>query len=281
MYPEDSLLPISALQHLLFCERQCALIHIERLWVENRLTVEGRHLHRRAHEARSHWQGDVFVARGLRLRSLRLGLVGQTDIVEFHPPARAGPDSPAATGHRSSAADLPAPLARGGELTGGPLPPGWRVVPVEYKRGRPKAGDCDRVQLCAQAMCLEEMLSNSRGAGILACLADRNVRPTSLEAPPGAGIAAGALFYGQRRRRTDVPFDAALRATTEAAVARLRAMIAAGVTPKAVREKKCDSCSLLSLCMPGVLGPRAASAFVARQFTQSERSPGPLTDSLA
>ncbi|MBN2301396.1 MAG: Dna2/Cas4 domain-containing protein, partial [Lentisphaerae bacterium] len=83
-YEEDDLLPISALQHFVFCERQCALIHVEQVWDENRLTVEGRILHDHVHEAENETRGDVRVARGLRLRSLRLGLVGVADVVEFH-----------------------------------------------------------------------------------------------------------------------------------------------------------------------------------------------------
>jgi CRISPR-associated exonuclease Cas4 len=246
MYPEDSLLPISALQHLLFCERQCALIHLERLWVENRLTVEGRHLHRKAHDASSHWQGDIFIARGLRLRSLRLGLFGQADVVEFHPPS-------ASDAAALQAASSPAPPKRDG-APAVPLPRGWRAMPIEYKRGRPKANDCDRVQLCAQAMCLEEMLESR--------------------------LASGALFYGQRRRRTEVNFDNALRGATERAVARLHELIEVGITPGATREKKCDSCSLLPLCMPRALGSRAASVVVASQFAGCEKSVGPLTDVL-
>lgn len=127
MFSEDTLLPISALQHLLFCERQCALIHIEGLWAENRLTVEGQHLHRKAHEGPDETRGDLRVVRGLALRSLRLGLIGKADVVEF----------------------------QSDERSDGPR----RPFPVEYKRGKPKSHEADRVQLCAQALCLEEMLA--------------------------------------------------------------------------------------------------------------------------
>ena len=122
MFSEDELLPLSALQHLLFCERQCALIHIEQAWAENRLTVEGKNLHAKVHEADDESRGDLRIVRGLRLRSLRLGLVGQADVVEFHKQGDA-----------------------------------WLPFPVEYKRGKPKPEPCDEVQLCAQAICLEEM----------------------------------------------------------------------------------------------------------------------------
>lgn len=219
----DDLLPISALQHLLFCERQCALIHLEGLWAENRLTVEGRQLHDKAHGERAGPRGGgrtesrrrsaepdvqsrsgdavgsgqpVRIVRGLSLACYRLGLVGKADVVEFR-------------------GDPPVPF------------------PIEYKRGRPKRGLMDKVQLAAQALCLEEML--------------------------GLAVPAGAIFYGSTRRRLEVPIDAALRAATEDAAARLRAMISSSVTPRARREKKCDRCSLLNLCLPGGTGPEKSA----------------------
>lgn len=203
---EDELLPISALQHLLFCERQCALIHIEGLWAENRLTVEGRHLHDKAHDGPSESRAGVRIARGLAVRSFRHGLVGKTDVVEFRP---------SAIGH----AETP--------------------FPVEYKRGRAKKHDADKVQLCAQALCLEEML--------------------------GTSVPAGALFYGRTRRRLDVAFDHRLRRLTEDTAGRLHALISSRRTPSAVREPKCDSCSLLNLCLPDAMAPRrSATGYVAR-----------------
>jgi CRISPR-associated exonuclease Cas4 len=206
VFTEDEFLPISALQHLLFCERQCALIHIEGLWAENRLTVEGRHLHDKAHEGSSEVKASVRIARGLPLRSFRLGLVGKADVVEFHA----------------------APEAAAG-----------RPFPVEYKRGRPKRHDADRVQLCAQALCLEEML--------------------------GTTVTAGALFYGRIRRRVDVEFDESLRRLTAETARCLHALIAAGRTPRAVREPKCDSCSLFHVCLPEAMGPRhSAARYTAR-----------------
>ena len=126
MYSEDDLLPLSGLQHLMFCERQWGLIHIEQIWEENRLTAEGRVLHERAHQAGSESRPKIRTSRGLRLHSLRLGLVGQADVVEFHPSI--------------DGVVLP-------ELEGL-----WRPFPVEYKRGRPKKNACDEVQLCAQAL---------------------------------------------------------------------------------------------------------------------------------
>jgi CRISPR-associated exonuclease Cas4 len=205
MYSEDDLLPISALQHLAFCERQWALIHLEQQWVENRLTAEGRQLHERADGGHHQTREGVRICRGLHLRSLRLGLTGKADVVEFHP---------------DGAGD------------------NMRPFPIEYKRGRPKPDHRDEVQLCAQALCLEEMLN--------------------LE------IAGGALFYGQPRRRTNVPFDAVLRAETESLAARLHELNASRVTPKAKCEKKCDSCSLYSICLPRSTEAKSARKYLKR-----------------
>jgi len=190
MYSEDDLLLLSGLQHLLFCKRQWALIHLEGAWAENRLTVEGKHLHERVHEIETETRNGVRVARGLRLRSLRLGLIGQADVVEFH-------------------------------LVGGQCE---QPFPVEYKRGRPKPTRCDEVQLCAQALCIEEMLIVS--------------------------IPAGAIYYGQPRRRHDVTLDEDLRRETEALAARIHDLFRAGETPAARYEPKCDNCSLFDLCLP-------------------------------
>lgn len=208
MFPESDLLPISALQHLIYCERQAALIHNERLWAENRHTAEGRLLHDKAHQGRGETRDGVRLVRAVPVRSLRLGLFGVCDVVEFEPPR---------------------PSPEGSYL---------RVTPIEYKRGRPKSHEADRAQLCAQALCLEEML--------------------------GVSIPSGQLFYGKTRRRRDVGFDDTLRRHTEQATARLRELIVSGVTPPAVYEKKkCDRCSLISLCMPGAMKPRrtASDAF--------------------
>lgn len=202
MFTEDDLLPLSGLQHLLFCERQWALIHIEQQWEENRLTQEGRVLHDRVHDAGTEARADLVVARSLRVRSLRLGLAGETDAVEFR---RVRTDS--ANG---------VPLEGRAGL--------WAPFPVEYKRGKPKSNAWDEVQLCAQALCLEEIF--------------------------GVVIEGGALFYGTTRRRTPVAFDALLRERTEALAKRMHELYAAGATPKAVYEKKCEKCSLMERCMP-------------------------------
>ncbi len=206
MYRENQLLPLSALQHYLFCPRQCALIHVEQLWAENQFTAEGRVLHDRAHDGPDESRPDIRTTRGMPVRSLALGLSGQCDVVEFH-------------------AD-------------------GAVFPVEFKRGKPKKDDSDRVQLCAQALCLEEMLVKD--------------------------IPQGALYYGKNKRHHPVPFDSRLRQLTASTAQALHHMIASGHTPHAEREKKCDSCSLLELCMPNALRfQRGASAWFHRQLAMN------------
>jgi len=196
MYTEDDFIPLSALQHLIFCERQCALIHIEQAWAENLFTAEGKIMHERVHEADRQSRGKVRIEYSMWLRSFRLGLIGKADVVEFHrnlDSQKAGPAE-------------------------------WIPFPVEYKRGKPKKDNCDKVQLCAQALCLEEMMDIE--------------------------VSCGALFYGKKRRRTDVVFDVALRQQTEDTAMRLHELIASGRTPKPVYMKKCDSCSLAKICLP-------------------------------
>jgi CRISPR-associated exonuclease Cas4 len=219
MYSEDDLLPLSGLQHLMFCERQWGLIHIEQIWEENRLTAEGRVLHERAHSAGSESRPKVRTSRGLRLHSLRLGLVGQADVVEFHP--------------STDGVVLP-------ELEGV-----WRPFPVEYKRARPKKDACDEVQLCAQALCLEEMFCRQ--------------------------ISEGALYYGEPRRRTQVVFDGKLRARTEALAGRMHELYGAGTTPLAAYEPKCDGCSLIARCLPRLLAkPPGVARYLARALAVGE-----------
>jgi len=187
---EDALIPLSALQHQLFCPRQCALIHVEGLWAEDGATAEGRVLHERVDAGRPERRPGVRIVRGVALRSLTLGVSGLADVVEFsgRPP---------------------------------------RPFPVEYKRGKPKSHRADEVQLCAQAICLEEMF--------------------------GGEVPEGALFYGQTRRRQPVAFDAELRALTAKTAAAARANIAAARTPPPVRTRACRHCSLEPLCQPARL----------------------------
>ena len=198
MYAEEDLFPISALQHLLFCRRQCALIHIEGLWVENYLTAQGRSLHEKTHNGETENRPGVRIVRGLRLCSRSLGLVGQADVVEFN----------------ESQNGIELEDAKGL----------WQPYPGEYKRGRAKPDNCDRVQLCAQAMCLEEMLQTQ--------------------------VPLGALFYGRPHRREQVEFTEKLRAETEHTATELHRLYEIRQTPKAKYSKKCKSCSLNAICMP-------------------------------
>jgi len=202
MYAEEDLLPISALQHYVFCPRQWGLIHIEQLWSENRLTAEGRVLHDKTHEPHEENRPGLRIVRTLRLVSYRLGITGQADVVEFH--------------KADSGIEL--------EDTEG----FWKPVPVEYKRGKPKSDICDEVQICAQAICLEEMLKTD--------------------------IESGFLFYGRPRRRQQVDFTDTLRKQTEMIIDQLHKLTAGRITPKAKYGKKCKSCSLFELCMPEVTG---------------------------
>lgn len=232
MYPESDLLPISALQHLVFCERQCALIHVERLWNENRWTAEGQVLHKKAHEGVPETRDGERITRGLPLRSFELGLSGVADIVLWKPPPHFRPSQ--RTLRESILATSREELAE------------FCIVPVEYKRGSPKKNDCDRVQLCAQGMCLEEMLQ--------------------------IPVVAGQIYYGTKRRRFDVEFDARLRDLTRKSAEKFHAMMASGITPSAVYEKKCDSCSLLELCLPTAIAPQQASRYLASRIAETSNS---------
>jgi len=232
VYTEDELLPISALQHLAFCERQWALIHLEGVWEENRLTAEGRVLHDRADEPETEVRGNTRIARGLRLRSLRLGRAGKADVVEFHRLSKAD---------EKAASESGSPEARA--LEG--VPGLWKPLIVEYKRGKPKLDRCDEVQLCAQALCLEEMLAVS--------------------------IPSGCFFYGEPRRRYDVVFDGALRTETEELTARLHELNRAGETPPAEYSQKCRSCSLMGQCLPKVTGTkREVEKYLAKAINERE-----------
>jgi CRISPR-associated exonuclease Cas4 len=204
MPPEEDPIPISALQHWLFCPRQCALIHLEQMWAENKFTAQGRALHERAHHGPSEIRHGVRITRNLSVGSVRLRISGQCDVVEFHPDGS--------------------------------------IRPVEYKRGKPKSHRADEVQLCAQAMCLEEMLHTT--------------------------IPSGDLYYGEKRRRTEVHFDATLRALVEETIAAFRQCRITGITPLAEYEpRRCDACSLMELCMPDAMRfKRGASAWFHNQL---------------
>lgn len=185
-------LSLSALQHYLYCPRQCALIHVENVWEENLFTAEGRLLHRRVDSGATDGRERVAQDRSVPIRSEKLGLYGVADMLEAH------------------------------------TEPNGQVIffPVEYKRGRPKIEDWDRAQLCAQAICLEEMLNIT--------------------------IERGAIFYGKPRRRERVIFDIQLREMVDNSCRKMHEMIRKGVLPPPSEKKdRCKSCSLIHVCMPG------------------------------
>lgn len=187
MSTEAQPIPISALQHWLYCPRQCALIHLEQAWAENKFTAEGRVMHENAHDGADETKAGVRITRGMPVSSQELGLTGQCDVVEFHP--------------------------------------GGMVLPVEYKRGRPKAHRADEVQLCAQAMCLEEMLDRT--------------------------ISSGCLYYGEKRRRTEIVFDAQLRQLVITTLKAIKECFSSRITPQAeYLPSRCDNCSLIDHCQP-------------------------------
>jgi len=192
-YPEDDFLQLSALQHFVFCKRQCALIHIEQAWSENLLTAEGRIMHEIVHDERVENRQGIRIVRGMLLHSFTLGLSGKADAVEFH---------------KSSCGE-------------------WVLFPVEYKHGKPKSDDSDKIQLCAQAICIEEMM---------------NVK-----------IPTGALFYGRTRRRLDIEFDNRLRRATEETARLVHDFLRIANTPPPVYSAKCKSCSFVESCLPKVI----------------------------
>jgi CRISPR-associated exonuclease Cas4 len=183
------------------------LIHVERLWAEDHATAEGRLLHEHVDSGRGESRPGVRVARGVQIRSLALGVSGKADVVEIRRGA-------------------------GGAVAG---------FPVEYKRGKPKAHRADEVQLCAQAICLEEAF--------------------------GTPVPEGALFYGENRRRTPVVFDAELRSLTARVAAEARQALLNGVTPAPIKTPACRRCSLLDICRPERLAaPPSVRRWLARRL---------------
>lgn len=207
---EGEAIPLSALQHAVYCLRQAALIHLERLWADNRFTAEGHVLHAVADKPGTRHGRGVRRVSALPLASRALNIAGVADLVEFH-------------------------KAPSGEGASGEVP-----YPVEFKRGKAKLHRADEVQLCAQALCLEEMT--------------------------GQPVPAGALYYAEPKRRLEVPFDAELRALTLATIAELAAIFATRRTPPPVyRADRCRACSLAELCRPKQVA-RPVLAWRARQI---------------
>lgn len=200
MEENSDLIPISALNHYAYCPRRCALIHVEQTYTENVYTMRGRDLHERTdREEESGWEEGVRVERALPLFSKRLGLIGKADVVEFH---------------------------------------GETPYPVEYKSGPNRRFENDDLQLCAQAMCLEEMLSRD--------------------------VERGAIFHHKSRRRREVVFTPALRIRVEEVVTAIRAMWIDKTLPPPVNDHRCEHCSLHEVCMPSVIGEQQRAAAVVR-----------------
>ncbi len=216
MYAEEDLLPLSGLQHMAFCERRWALVHLERQWSDNLYTVEGELAHEKAHSRDIESRPDVLVRRTLPIHSFRLGLSGQADVVEFLPCAAGEPG-------------IAMPRRQGL----------WRPYPIEYKRSRDRHGErAYQIQLCAQALCLEEMLKTD--------------------------VPTGAVFDSRARRRAEVAFDAGLRKRVEDLSAHMHALSASRKTPAAIYERKCEGCSMIGVCLPSATGSRSATGYLRR-----------------
>ncbi|NLO07398.1 MAG: CRISPR-associated protein Cas4 [candidate division WS1 bacterium] len=212
MYDEDDLLPISALNQLIFCRRRCALMLVEGQWADNEHTALGLLQHGRSHRQETESRGDLRICRGLRLRSLELGITGIADVVEFH----------RSDANRESAVALDG------------IDGLWRPFPVEHKKGREKPDQADEVQLCAQALCIEEMLD--------------------------VHIPAGALFYNASRDRLEVSFTEALRHTTIRTAQELHQLVERGQVPPAEPSRRCRGCSLHDACTPDLAGKDATAS---------------------
>lgn len=219
MYREEDYLMLSGLQHFAFCHRQWALIHIEQQWSENYRTADGRIMHIKAHDSElREKRGDIVITRAMQISSAELGISGECDVVEFH-------KSP-----------------NGIYISG--LDGRYNVIPVEYKRGQPKENNCDELQLCAQVMCLEEMLC--------------------------CDIPEAYLYYGETRRRHTVVLDESLRNKTAAMIHEMHQLYERQHTPKVKRTKACNACSLKDICLPVLNKERSAAEYIMRTFNGNE-----------
>ena len=217
---EEDWLQLSGLQHYVYCKRQWALIVLENQWSENLRTTEGHLLHERAHnEDIREKRGDTLIVRGMSVHSRTLKVSGQCDVVEFH----RNPNGVTLNGEDGL----------------------WLPVPVEYKRGRPKSHDADRLQLCCEAMCLEEML---------------------LCAP----IPKGDLYYGETTRREEVPLTRDLRDTVEQCLTEMHQLAIRQHTPKVKPNKGCNACSLKDSCLPFLMERKSAAAYIANRLREEE-----------
>lgn len=212
-------LMLSGIKHYQFCRRRWALVHIEQQWQENALTVEGHQLHERVHNKDlTEMRGSVLLSRAMPVRSEVLKITGECDMVELYIDANGVPIH-----------------GREGR---------WRLYPVEYKRGKPDSRGADEMQLCAQAICLEEMFVTE--------------------------IPEGALYYAALHQRRTVAFSDKLRKKVRTAVADMHNMMERGYTPRAKWTKACKSCSLVEICQPALSKGVSASEYVRRTLEGDE-----------
>lgn len=230
MYTEDEFIQLSSLQHYVFCPRQCALIHVEDVWRDNVLTVRGNILHEKVDTDTYETRGALKTVRGLKIHSFRLGLAGRCDVVEFRKPLVRN-------------LGLQAEVTRGKNIMPGFQPRSTsdaEVIPIEFKAGQPKHDISDEVQLCAQALCLEEML--------------------------GIPVRRGAFFYGRIRRRVQVEIGDQLRTQTEEIIVAVHDLVSRTHVPQARYEKKCARCSLLDICQPKAMNERKLSSYLKELY---------------
>lgn len=213
-YHDDDLLPLRYLNDLLFCERRLALHLVEQIWKDNQYTAEGVYAHKKVDQSANLKRGDKRNVTGMMLVSYRLGVTGKADLVEFHSDDVSSATPTEANADGTSAHQVP--------------------YPVDFKRGKKRRWDNDEVQLCAQAMCLEEMLN--------------------------VPVAKGAIFHIKSQHRREVLFDESLRQRTITAAARLQEIVRTGITPPAEWKPRCKGCSLLEICMPKASRPKATAA---------------------
>jgi CRISPR-associated exonuclease Cas4 len=219
MYLEEDYLLLSGIQHYAFCKRQWALIHIEQQWEENLRTTDGKILHERTHDASfNEKRGGIIITRSLAVASSVLGVRGTCDVVEFH--------------EDTNGVQL---YGRKGRY----LP-----VPVEYKKGQPKTNNADEAQLCAQALCLEEML--------------------------GCGIGKGYLYYGEPKKRTEVVFTQNLRNSACGMIKEMHALYDRKYTPKVKTGAFCRACSLKDICLPKLNLNKTAAAYIRTALEESQ-----------
>lgn len=217
IYNEDDYLLLSGLQHFAFCRRQWALIHIENQWADNFRTTDGELMHSNAHDAAfSESRGDTLIQRAVKIHSPTLGVSGECDVLEFHrvPDGITLPDREGL----------------------------WQPYPVEYKRGKPGTTEGDALQLCGQALCLEEMLCCS--------------------------IPCGALYYGEIRHREEIAFTEELKDYARAMLTEMHELYSRGYTPKVKPHKGCNACSLKELCLPKMLRAKSVSHYIEEAMNE-------------